>query len=234
MSPSLYPNPLTVTHNALINKFALQASVLALLTSIFHAAYEGGQFTVSNPAVHCCIFKLRHQHETLLPIEGSYHSRWRMHVPVDALIEDIKRVKDLMQSIRSFHPALKTNDKESRGFNHPQIGWLLVSAEKVKEWDEDEEFHQRIKEGIETFRPQDYPVFLLSAMQNNLPELALRATLPASQGLHYSSSTRFSHCHLRSATFGARPSGSAPFSIYLLINWGLKIAAMMYQLAWYP
>ncbi|KAF8530729.1 hypothetical protein JB92DRAFT_2694636 [Gautieria morchelliformis] len=65
-----------------------------------------------------------------------------------------------MQSIRSFHPALKTNDKESRGFNHPQIGRLLVSAEKVKEWDEDEEFRRRVKEGVETFRPQDYPVFL--------------------------------------------------------------------------
>ncbi|KAF8521697.1 hypothetical protein JB92DRAFT_2827811 [Gautieria morchelliformis] len=74
--------------------------------------------------------------------------------------EDIKRIKDLMQSICSFHPALRTNDKESRGFNHPQMGRLLVSAEKVKEWDEDEEFRRRVKEGVETFRPQDYPVFL--------------------------------------------------------------------------
>ncbi|KAF8519855.1 hypothetical protein JB92DRAFT_3141628 [Gautieria morchelliformis] len=74
--------------------------------------------------------------------------------------EDIKRVKDLMQSIHSFHPALKTNDKESRGFNDPQIRRLLMSAEKVKEWDEDEEFLRRVKEGVETFRPQDYPVFL--------------------------------------------------------------------------
>ncbi|KAF8506232.1 hypothetical protein JB92DRAFT_2963454 [Gautieria morchelliformis] len=73
--------------------------------------------------------------------------------------EDIKRVKDLMQSIRSFHPDLKTNDKESRGFNHPQIRRLLVSAEKVKEWDDDEEFRRRVKEGVETFRPQDYPMF---------------------------------------------------------------------------
>ncbi|KAF8521673.1 hypothetical protein JB92DRAFT_3111011 [Gautieria morchelliformis] len=69
MAPSLYPNPLTVTHNALINKLALEASVLALLTTIFHVAYEGGQFTISNPAFHCCIFKPWQQHETLLPIE---------------------------------------------------------------------------------------------------------------------------------------------------------------------
>ncbi|KAF8481416.1 hypothetical protein JB92DRAFT_1710502 [Gautieria morchelliformis] len=74
--------------------------------------------------------------------------------------EDIKRIKDLMQSLRSFHPALRANDKESRGFNHPQIGRLLVSAPKVRQWDEDEEFRRRVKKGIEIFRPQDFPVFL--------------------------------------------------------------------------
>ncbi|KAF8513796.1 hypothetical protein JB92DRAFT_2921992 [Gautieria morchelliformis] len=74
--------------------------------------------------------------------------------------EDVKRVKDLMQSLRAFRPALGADEKKSRGFNHPQIGRLLVSAQKVKQWDEDEEFRRRVKEGIETFRPQDYPVFL--------------------------------------------------------------------------
>ncbi|KAF8532688.1 hypothetical protein JB92DRAFT_2840209, partial [Gautieria morchelliformis] len=47
-----------------------------------------------------------------------------------------------------------------RGEDINRIGRLLVSAEKVKEWDEDEEFRRRVKEGVETFRPQDYPVFL--------------------------------------------------------------------------
>ncbi|KAF8514392.1 hypothetical protein JB92DRAFT_2830012 [Gautieria morchelliformis] len=74
--------------------------------------------------------------------------------------EDIKHVKDLMQSLRSFHPALKANDKESRGFNHPQMGRLLVSAPKLQQWDEDEEFRWRVREGIEIFRLQDFPVFL--------------------------------------------------------------------------
>ncbi|KAF8501302.1 hypothetical protein JB92DRAFT_2833766 [Gautieria morchelliformis] len=44
--------------------------------------------------------------------------------------EDIKYVKDLMQSLRSFHghPAMKANDKDSRGFNHPQIGRHFLST----------------------------------------------------------------------------------------------------------
>ena len=53
--------------------------------------------------------------------------------------EDIKRIKDLMQSLRNFTPALTTDDKESRGFKHPEIGRLLVSGNQVSKWDNDEE-----------------------------------------------------------------------------------------------
>jgi Family of unknown function (DUF6698) len=45
-----------------------------------------------------------------------------------------------MQLRRPFHPALKTNDKESRGFNHPEIGPLLMSDSKSAQWEEDEEY----------------------------------------------------------------------------------------------
>jgi Family of unknown function (DUF6698) len=54
--------------------------------------------------------------------------------------EDIKHVKDLMQSLHDFNPALTTHDKPSRGFNHPQIGRLLVSGCKLAQWDEDDEY----------------------------------------------------------------------------------------------
>jgi Family of unknown function (DUF6698) len=53
--------------------------------------------------------------------------------------EDIKCIKDLMQTLRCFNPALTTDDKLSRGFNHPQIGRLLVSGTKVTQWDNNEE-----------------------------------------------------------------------------------------------
>ena len=45
-----------------------------------------------------------------------------------------------MQSLRSFTPALTTDDKESRGFKHPQIGHLLVKSNMVSQWDNDEEY----------------------------------------------------------------------------------------------
>jgi Family of unknown function (DUF6698) len=54
--------------------------------------------------------------------------------------EDIKRIKDSMQTLRSFNPALTALDKPRRGFKHPEIGRLLVSSSKVTQWDEDQAY----------------------------------------------------------------------------------------------
>ncbi|KAF8532237.1 hypothetical protein JB92DRAFT_2824537 [Gautieria morchelliformis] len=90
---------------------------------------------LDNPQVRT----IQHQYERLLEICPRLTEEIRVHSIEEVASvmenarasghgEDIKHVKDLMQSLRSFHPALKANDKESRGFNHPQIGRLLVSS----------------------------------------------------------------------------------------------------------
>ncbi|KAF8511448.1 hypothetical protein JB92DRAFT_3144074 [Gautieria morchelliformis] len=234
MAPSLYPNPLTVTHNALINKLALEASVLALLTTIFHAAYEGA--SSPSPTRHSTAASSSRGSSTRLsspssdliwggqshhrgqtesggstgPISGSEYehepsrkryrtsysegtackkpkrdplSRPAQHFsrPVemwcrfeliinegqcdasDGEADDTylhttqRQYKRLVEICPRLSEEIRTHGVEEVA---TIIGRLLVSAEKVKEWDEDEEFRRRIKEGVETFRPQDYPVFL--------------------------------------------------------------------------
>jgi hypothetical protein len=49
----------------------------------------------------------------------------------------------------------------------------------------------------------------MSCLIPQFPQLVLQ---------HCSSTTRFSPCHLRSGTFGARPSKLAPYSIYSLVT----------------
>jgi hypothetical protein len=51
--------------------------------------------------------------------------------------EDLKHIKDLMQVLRMFTLALSMQDKEMCGFQHRELGRLLVLATAIKKWDSD-------------------------------------------------------------------------------------------------
>ncbi|KIJ30656.1 hypothetical protein M422DRAFT_267805 [Sphaerobolus stellatus SS14] len=72
--------------------------------------------------------------------------------------EDVKRIKDNVNLLYTFHPPL--GDKGTHGYHHLQAGRLLLPHNRVDEYDIHADFRSKLKQGTEVMNARDYSIFL--------------------------------------------------------------------------
>ncbi|KIJ53754.1 hypothetical protein M422DRAFT_241997 [Sphaerobolus stellatus SS14] len=82
----------------------------------------------------------------------------------DTRNEDVQRIKDNAQLLQprscSFNPSIMHEEKSKRGFNHPQIARFVCPITWLNQFDNDNDFKQKLRDGKVRPMLHDLPFFI--------------------------------------------------------------------------